>query len=133
MKESRIWKRRSPTLTKNVKTVKTNPTDNMTTRTKAKAVVTGFHSETSEAEVQQLLKETITERGMSIENAFIYLKSDDETNKSVRSANILKKKVERKEDKDGSVNGRRRKISSEKNGICQILHPHEGTDGMHYR
>ena len=30
-----------------------------------KAVVTGFHSETSESEVEQLLKETITEIGMS--------------------------------------------------------------------
>ena len=35
---------------------------------KQKAVATGFHSETSEAEVEQLLKETITEIGMSIEN-----------------------------------------------------------------
>ena len=33
-----------------------------------KAVVTGIHSETSEAEVEQLLKETITEIGMSIGN-----------------------------------------------------------------
>ena len=36
-----------------------------------KAVVTGFHSETSESEVDKLLKETITEMGMSIENARI--------------------------------------------------------------
>ena len=36
-----------------------------------KAVMTGFHSETSESEVIQLLKETITEIGMSIENARI--------------------------------------------------------------
>ena len=55
-----------------------------------KAVITGFHIETSESEVIQLLKETITERGMSIVNAriecpakpitrvFIHLKNDDE-------------------------------------------------------
>ena len=36
-----------------------------------KAAGTGFHSETSEAEVEQLLKETMTELGMSIENARI--------------------------------------------------------------
>ena len=35
------------------------------------AVVTGFHGETSESEVEQLLRETITEVGMSIENARI--------------------------------------------------------------
>ena len=33
-----------------------------------KAVVTGFHSETSESEVEQLQKETITEIGMSIQS-----------------------------------------------------------------
>ena len=36
-----------------------------------KAVVTGFHSETSESEVEPLRKKTITATGMSIENARI--------------------------------------------------------------
>ena len=70
-----------------------------------KAVVTGFHSETPESEVELLLKETIIEIGMSIENArieclekpithaFIYFKNDDERNKYVRSANMLRKKL----------------------------------------
>ena len=69
------------------------------------AVATGFRSETSELEVEQLLKETITEMGMSIENAriecsakpithaFIYYKNDDEMNEYVRSANMLKKEL----------------------------------------
>ena len=35
----------------------------------SKAVVTGFHSETSISEVEQFLKETIIEIGMSFENA----------------------------------------------------------------
>ena len=35
------------------------------------AVITGFHDETSESEVIQLLKETITEIGMTIENTRI--------------------------------------------------------------
>ena len=55
-----------------------------------KAVITGFHSGTPESEVVHLLKETITEVGMSFGNArierfaksithaFIYFKSDDE-------------------------------------------------------
>ena len=34
-----------------------------------KAVVTGFHGETSESEVEQLLRETITEIERSSENA----------------------------------------------------------------
>ena len=70
-----------------------------------KAVLTGFHSETSESEVVQLLKETITEIGMSIENAriertakpithaFIHFKNDDERNKYIRSANVLKNEL----------------------------------------
>ena len=40
-------------------------------RNQGKAVKTGFHSETSEPEVIQLLKESITEIGMTIENARI--------------------------------------------------------------
>ena len=67
-----------------------------------KAVITGFHSETSESEVVQLLKETITDIGMTIENAsiecaakpithaFNHFKSDDERFKCIRSANMLK-------------------------------------------
>ena len=35
------------------------------------------------------------------------------------------KRVERKEDKDNAINGRRRKIPSEKNGVRQILHSRE--------
>ena len=70
-----------------------------------KAVITGFHSETSEPEVIQLLKESITEMGMAIENAriectakpithaFIHFKNDEERNKFVRSAKMLKKKL----------------------------------------
>ena len=62
-----------------------------------KAVVTGFHSETSESEVIQLLKESITEIGMTIENArtecpakpithaFLHFKNDEERNKLIRS------------------------------------------------
>ena len=36
-----------------------------------KAIATGFHGDTSETEVEQLLRETLTEIGMSIENARI--------------------------------------------------------------
>ena len=102
-----------------------------------KAVITGFHTETSESEVIQLLKETMTEIGMSIENAriecsaepithaFIHFKNDDERNKYIRAANNVEKRITRKEMKDNSINGRRRKIPSEKNGVLQILHPRE--------
>ena len=68
-------------------------------------MITGFHSETSESEVIQLLKESITEIGMTIENAriecpakpithaFIYFRNDGERNKYIRSANMLKKEL----------------------------------------
>ena len=56
------------------------------------AVATGFHGDSSEHEVEQLLKETITEIGMSTQNpkieclakrithAFICVKDTDERN-----------------------------------------------------
>ena len=71
-----------------------------------KAVITGFHSETLEPEVIQLLKESFTEIGMTMENAriecsakptahaSIHFKNDEERNKFVRSANMLKKSYE---------------------------------------
>ena len=97
-----------------------------------KAVITGFHSETSEPEVVQLLKKSIAEIGMTMENArvectakpithaFIDFKNDEERNKFVRSANMLKKELR----------GRKLKISMDaderfhqkKNGVRQILH-----------
>ena len=69
------------------------------------AVATGFHGDTSEQEIERLLRETITEIGMSHENAriecpakpithaFIHLKNNDERNKYVRSANMLRKEL----------------------------------------
>ena len=68
-------------------------------------MITGFHSETCEPEVIQLLKESITEIGMTIENvrieclakpithAFIHFKNDEERNKFVRSADMLKNEL----------------------------------------
>ena len=40
-------------------------------RNQGKAVITGFHNETSEPEVIQLLKESMTEIGMTMENVRI--------------------------------------------------------------
>ena len=69
-----------------------------------KAVATGFHSDTSEQEVEQMLRETLTEIGLSTEDAkiecpakpithgFICFK-DNERNKHVRSANMLRKEL----------------------------------------
>ena len=83
-----------------------------------KAVVTGFHSETSESEVDKLLKETITEMGMSIENARIELvcKTNytclhplQERRRKTQIRQIsehVEKRAERKEDKDNSIKGR---------------------------
>ena len=71
-----------------------------------RAVATGFHGDTSEQEIERLLRVTITEIGMWNENAriacpaktvthaFIYFKKDDERNKYVRSANMQRGKIE---------------------------------------
>ena len=99
-----------------------------------KAVITGFHSETSESEVIQLLKESETEIGTTIENAriecaatpithaSIHFKNDDERNKYIRSANMLRKELRGRKVKDNAINGRRGNIPSEKKGVRQILH-----------
>ena len=64
-------------------------------------VITGFHSETTESEVIQLLKEMIKEIGMDfgsariecpakpITHAFIHFAIDGERNQFIRSANVL--------------------------------------------
>ena len=100
-----------------------------------KAVMTGFHSETSEPEAIQLLKESLTEIAMTIENArmeclakpithaFIHFKLDDERNKYIRTANMLRKELRKV--KDNAINGRRGKIPSEEKGVRQILHSRE--------
>ena len=74
-------------------------------RNQGKAVITRFHNEISEPEVLQLLKESITEVGMTVMNvriegpagpitpAFIHFRNDGERNEFVRSANMQKKEL----------------------------------------
>ena len=68
-------------------------------------VITGLHSETTESEVIQMLKEMINEIGMDfgsarieclakpITHAFICFVNDGERNKFIRSANMLKREL----------------------------------------
>ena len=70
-----------------------------------KTVITGFHSETTESEVTQLLREMISEIGMDfgrakiertakpITHAFIHFMDNGDRNKFIRSANMLKKEL----------------------------------------
>ena len=71
-----------------------------------KTVIAGFHSETTESEITQLLKEMINEIGMDfggsariecpakpITHAFIHFVNDGERNKFIKSANMLKKEL----------------------------------------
>ena len=68
-------------------------------------VITGFHSETTESEVIQLLKEMINEIGMDfgsarieclakpITHAFIHFANDGERNKFISFANMWKREL----------------------------------------
>ena len=68
-------------------------------------MITGFHNETTESEVTQLLREMINEIGMDfgsariecpakpITHAFIHFMNDGYRNKFIRSANMLKKEL----------------------------------------
>ena len=70
-----------------------------------KTVIIGFHIETTEAEVKQLLSEMVNEIGMDfgrarigcpakpITDAFIHFMNDGDRNKFIRSANMLKKEL----------------------------------------
>ena len=69
-------------------------------RVKEKQWITGFHSETTESEVTQLLREMINEIGMDfgsariectakpITHAFIHFMNHGDRNKFIRSANM---------------------------------------------
>ena len=89
-------------------------------RNQGKAVITGLHNESSGSEVVQLFKESLTQIGRTVGNvriertaklithAFIHFKIDEERNKFVSSANMLKKKrFTRKEVEDITIYGRR--------------------------
>ena len=68
-------------------------------------VIAGLHKETTESEVADTLKEMMKEIGMDYEkvklvcpakpitHAFVYFENDNERNKFIRSANMLKKKL----------------------------------------
>ena len=70
-----------------------------------KTVIRGFHSETTEYEVTQLLREMINEIGMDfgrpknqcpakpITHAFIHFMDNGDRNKFIRSANMLKREL----------------------------------------
>ena len=99
-----------------------------------KAVATGFHEDSTEQEVEQLLRETIAEIGMLAENVKIkctakpithaFIHFNDERNKYVRSANMLRKEL-RGRTKNIAINGCRGKISPKKVRLHQMLHSHE--------
>ena len=71
-------------------------------------MITGFHSETTESEVAQLLKEMINEVGMDfgsgriecpakpITHAFIHFMNNGDRNRFIRAANMLKQELRRR-------------------------------------
>ena len=97
-------------------------------------VIAGLHKETTESEVADTLKEMIKEIGMDYEkvklvcpakpitHAFVYFENDNEMNKFIRSANMLKKRIKRKKDQNNEIDGSRRKILQQENRIRQKLH-----------
>ena len=75
------------------------------TANQGETVIAGLHKETTESEVVDTLKEMIKEIGMDhekvklvcpakpITHAFVYFENDSESNKFIRSANMLKKEL----------------------------------------
>ena len=102
-----------------------------------KTVITGFHSETTESEITQLLKEMINEIGMDfgsariecpakpITHAFIHFVNDGERNKFIRSANMLKKELRGRKIKITRSMDAEERFHIKRIGIRQILHSYE--------
>ena len=79
-------------------------------------MITGFHSETTESEVTQLLKDLIIELGMDFGNAkiecpaepithcFIHFMNDGDKQIHQVSEHV-EKRTERKKNKDNEING----------------------------
>ena len=89
----------------------------MLVRIQEKIVITGFHSETTESEVTQLLRELINEIGMDfgsariectakpITNAFIHFMNDGDRTQVHQVSEHVEKRSERKKNKDNEING----------------------------
>ena len=67
-----------------------------------KTVITGFHSETTESEVTQLLREMINEIGMDFGSARIEFPAKPITHAFIH---LLQKRTERKKSKNNEING----------------------------
>ena len=99
-----------------------------------KTVITGFHSETTEPEVTQLLREMINDLGMHFRKCKnrMHRKTDHSCFHSLHErwrqkqvhqvSEHVEKGTERKKSQINEINGCSRKIPQQKNWICQILH-----------
>ena len=137
MKESWIWKGRYWTWTKNMSTRSEDDKQEHVNANQVETVITGFHSETTESEVIQLLKERINEIGMDfgsariecpakpITHAFIHFANDGERNKFIRSANMLKRELRGRKIRITRSMDAEERFYNKRMGICQILHPYE--------
>ena len=100
-------------------------------------MITGFHSDTTESEITQLLKEMINEVGMDfgsariecpakpITHAFIHFVDDGERNKFIVSSNMLKKELRGRKTKITRSKDAEERFHKKKNGVRQILHSYE--------
>ena len=100
-------------------------------------LITGLHSETTESEVTNMLKEMMNEIGMEfgsvklvcpakpITHALIFFANDNERNKFIRSANMLKRELRGRKIRITRSMDAEERFLQQKNGICQILHPYE--------
>ena len=101
-----------------------------------RAVATGFHEDTTVQEVENLLKETIVEIGMSTEktqikcpaepitHGFLHSIGSDEANKYARSANMIKKDMWRRKIGISTAMDAEERFH-QKNWLHLMLHSHK--------
>ena len=102
-----------------------------------RAVVTGFHDDTTEQDVQHLLKESFIAIGKSTEqiqikcpakpitHAFLQFTDNDDRDKFVRSANILKKELRGRKIRISPAMDAAERFHQKNSWISQMLHPHK--------
>ena len=102
-----------------------------------RAVVTGFHDDTTEQEVQDVLKETKTTIGMSMDqvqikcpaqpitHAFLQFTDNDERDKFVRSANTLKKELRGRKIMISPATDAEERFHQKNTWIPHMLHTHK--------
>ena len=137
MKESRTWKRSSLWEMRQMKIKVDESSKIHEDQNHGRAVATGFHGDTSgtknwttveenfhrDRNVDRKCKDRVSSKTY---HTCRYLFQEQRWEEQMcQISEYVEERVEREEEKDNSINGCWRKISTKETGVCQMLHSHE--------